>query len=88
MPRARRHHAAEVSSAAGATPNGEKVFAIVGQIRQGRGPKRGTYASQKVLIRSTAPRARDVTNQRMRIGGEIDEAERSKNRNKSKVRAR
>lgn len=67
---------------------GEKVFAIVGQIRQGRGQKRGAYASQKLLVRSTAPRARDVTNQRMRIGGEIDEAERSKNRNKSKVRAR
>ena len=46
------------------------------------------YASQKALIESKAPRARDFTNQRVRKGGEIDEAERSKNRNKSKVRAR
>ncbi|WP_198970205.1 transposase, partial [Xylophilus sp. ASV27] len=35
-----------------------------------------------------APQARDFTNQRVRKGGEIDEAERSKNRNKSRVRAR
>jgi IS5 family transposase len=46
------------------------------------------YASQKVLIESKASLARDFTNQRVRKGGEIDEAERSKNRNKSKVRAR
>ena len=46
------------------------------------------YASQKALIESKAPQARDFTNQRVRKGGEIDEAERSKNRNKSKVRAR
>jgi len=46
------------------------------------------YASQKVLIESKAPRARDFTNQRVRKGGEIDEVQRSKNRNKSKVRAR
>lgn len=46
------------------------------------------YASQKELIESKAPQARDFTNQRVRKGGEIDEAERSKNRNKSKVRAR
>lgn len=46
------------------------------------------YASQKALIESKAPQARDFTNQRVRKGGEIDEAERSKNRNKSRVRAR
>jgi IS5 family transposase len=46
------------------------------------------YASQKALIASKAPLARDFTNQRVRKGAEIDEAERSKNRNKSKVRAR
>ena len=47
------------------------------------------YASQKVLIASTAPRAKDFTNKRVRKrSGEVDEAERSKNRNKSKVRAR
>jgi IS5 family transposase len=46
------------------------------------------YASQKALIRAKAPRARDFTNQRVRRSGQIDEVERSKNRNKSKVRAR
>ena len=46
------------------------------------------YASQKELIQSRAPLARDFTNQRARRDGEIDEAERSKNRNKSRVRAR
>jgi IS5 family transposase len=46
------------------------------------------YASQKALIGSKAPRAKDFTNQRARKGGVVDEVERSKNRNKSKVRAR
>ncbi len=46
------------------------------------------YASQKALIHTKAPLARDFTNQRARKGGEIDEAVRSKNRNKSKIRAR
>jgi IS5 family transposase len=47
------------------------------------------YASQKDLIRSKAPRARDFTNQRTRrAGGEVDEVQRGKNRNKSKIRAR
>lgn len=46
------------------------------------------YASQKVLIQTKAPKAKDFTNQRVRKAGEIDEVERSKNHNKSKVRAR
>ena len=47
------------------------------------------YASQKELIASKAPRAKDFTNKRVRKrSGEVNEAERSKNRNKSKVRAR
>ena len=46
------------------------------------------YASQMALIESKAPNARDFTNQRVRKGGVIDEVERAKNRNKSKVRAR
>jgi IS5 family transposase len=46
------------------------------------------YASQKPLIQTKAPQARDFTNQRVRRGGEIDEVQRAKNRNKSKVRAR
>jgi IS5 family transposase len=46
------------------------------------------YASQKALIESKAPQAKDFTNQRVRKGGWIDEIERAKNRNKSRVRAR
>lgn len=47
------------------------------------------YASQKELIASKAPHAKDFTNQRVRRrSGEVDDARRSKNRNKSKIRAR
>ena len=46
------------------------------------------YASQKELIGERAPQAKDFTNQRTRRAGEIDEAERSRNRNKSRIRAR
>lgn len=47
------------------------------------------YASQKPLAHSKAPKARDFTNRRTRkAGGEVNEAERSKNRNKSRIRAR
>lgn len=48
------------------------------------------YASQKALIHSKAPKAKDFTNQRVRKrkGDEIDKVERLKNHNKSKVRAR
>lgn len=46
------------------------------------------YASQKDLIASKAPSARDFTNQRTRHAGIVDEAVRAKNRNKSKIRSR
>jgi IS5 family transposase len=46
------------------------------------------YASQKDLIASEAPNAKDFTNQRSRYAGIVDEAVRAKNRNKSKIRAR
>lgn len=47
------------------------------------------YASQKDLIHSKAPQARDFTNCRPRKpGGGVDEAKRGKNRNKSKIRSR
>jgi IS5 family transposase len=46
------------------------------------------YASQKDLIASKAPAARDFTNQRSRYAGIVDEAVRAKNRNKSKIRSR
>lgn len=47
------------------------------------------YASQKDLIASKAPEAKDFTNDRVRNHmGEVDEAKRSRNRNKSRIRAR
>jgi IS5 family transposase len=47
------------------------------------------YASQKELIAGKAPRAKDFTNERVRNRqGEVDEAARTKNRNKSRIRAR
>lgn len=46
------------------------------------------YAHQKALIQQHAPQAKDFTNRRVRWNGAIDEAERSRNRNKSKIRAR
>lgn len=46
------------------------------------------YASQKKLIHGKAPRAKDFTNERVRRAGQVDEGKRSKNRNKSKIRAR
>ncbi len=46
------------------------------------------YASQKELIASKAPHAKDFTNQRTRRNGIVDEVLKGKNRNKSKIRAR
>ena len=46
------------------------------------------YASQKTLIASKAPSAKDFTNQRTRRSGEVDEVQRARNRNKSKIRSR
>jgi IS5 family transposase len=46
------------------------------------------YSSQKDLIASKAPTAKDFTNQCSRYTGLIDEAVRSKNRNKSRIRSR
>ena len=46
------------------------------------------YASQKVLIHSKAAKAKDLTNQRSRRNGIINEETRDKNRNKSRIRAR
>ncbi len=47
------------------------------------------YASQKELIAGKAPKAKDLTNDRVRNrSGEADEIKRARNRNKSKIRAR
>lgn len=47
------------------------------------------YSGQKELIAGKAPRAKDFTNGRVRNGrGQVDEAKRAKNRNKSRIRAR
>ncbi len=47
------------------------------------------YASQKKLMASKAPNAKDFTNERVRNRqGEVNEATRAKNRSKSRIRAR
>ncbi|WP_256927964.1 IS5 family transposase [Caballeronia sordidicola] len=47
------------------------------------------YASQKELMASKAPKAKDFTNNRVKNRlGEVDELKRAKNHNKSKIRAR
>ena len=46
------------------------------------------YASQKDLIHSKAPHAKDFTNQRYRRNGVVDEAVKATNRNKSRIRSR
>ncbi len=46
------------------------------------------YRGQRDVIIGHAPRARDFTNRRYRHKGLVDEAERAKNRTKSKVRAK
>jgi IS5 family transposase len=46
------------------------------------------YQGQTAAIRQRAPRAKDFTNRRYRFHGRINEVEKAKNRNKSRVRAK
>ena len=46
------------------------------------------YCGQKEVIRECAPQALDCTHRRYRYHGRINEAERAKNRNKSRVRSK
>ena len=46
------------------------------------------YRGQREVIRERAPNARDFTHRRYRQNGVVNEAERAKNRTKSKVRAK
>jgi len=46
------------------------------------------YRGKRDVIRQCAPRARDFTNRRCRMNGVVDEAEKARNRNKSRVRAK
>ena len=48
----------------------------------------GAYQGQTEAIREVAPQARDCTNKRCRYKDRVDEAERARNRTKSKVRSR
>jgi IS5 family transposase len=46
------------------------------------------YHGQSAVIHKRAPRAKDFTNKKYRFNGRIDEVEKGKNRNKSRVRAK
>jgi IS5 family transposase len=47
-----------------------------------------SYVGQTEVIHQAAPRARDCTHRRYRYKKRVDEVERAKNRNKSRVRSR
>ena len=46
------------------------------------------YRGKREVIRARAPKALDFTNKRYRVNGQIDSVEKSKNRTKSRVRAK
>jgi transposase, IS5 family len=46
------------------------------------------YHGQSHLIHQSAPHAKDFTNKRYRFNGRVNEVEKLKNRNKSRVRAK
>jgi IS5 family transposase len=46
------------------------------------------YCGQREVIQECAPRARDCTNRRYRYHGRINQTERAKNRNKSRIRSK
>jgi len=46
------------------------------------------YQGQTAVIQAVAPNARDFTNRRYRCNGRVNEIEKAKNRNKSRVRAK
>jgi len=46
------------------------------------------YKGQREVIRKAAPQAQDMTNKGYRRNGVVDETEKAKNRNKSRIRAR
>jgi IS5 family transposase len=48
----------------------------------------GAYQGQSEVIHQCAPRARDCTQRRCRYKGRVDEVERARNRNKSRVRSK
>jgi len=48
----------------------------------------GAYQGQSEVIHRCAPRARDCTQRRCRYKGRVDEVERARNRNKSRVRSK
>src|SRR5215813_8790092 len=73
------------------TPANVADSTVLPVLLQGNEPRVGgdqAYRGQRTVIREHAPRARDFINRRYRHCGVVDEAERAKNRTKSKVRAR
>lgn len=76
---------------AAATPAHVHDKHLLGQLLHGRETRvwgDSAYQGQGEAIRAAAPAARDLTHRRVRRGGRIDEAERAKNRAKSRVRAK
>jgi IS5 family transposase len=64
---------------------------VLADLLQGEGTRvwgDQAYRGQGDVIREHAPNAKDFTNRRYRYRGVLDEAEKARNRNKSKVRAK
>ena len=74
-----------------ATPANVADSAVLPELLHGRETRvwgDQAYRGQRAVIRRHAPRAQDFINRRYRHRGIVDEAERAKNRSKSKVRAK
>ncbi len=77
--------------AVAATPANVHDGEVIGDLLHGRETRvwgDQAYRGKRDVIRAHAPKARDFTNKRHRHNGIVDEAERAKNRAKSKVRAK
>ena len=77
--------------AAVATPANAAVSTVLPDLLHGKETRvwgDQAHRGQRAVIRQHAPKAQDFTNRRYRHRGVVDEAERAKNRTKSKVRAK
>jgi len=82
---------AKIIHAVAATPANVHDSQVIGKLLHGTETKvwgDSAYQGQKKAIRAAAPNAKDMTNRRGSRGRQLTDAERAKNRTKSKVRAK
>jgi IS5 family transposase len=81
----------KVIHAVAVTPANTADCKVMGQLLHGQETRvygDQAYKSQKAVIRAKAPKAKDFTNRQCKWKHFLDEAIRTKNRNKSRIRAR